>query len=114
MGLIQCKDVCKSFGEKIALDNVSVDIPKGKIFGLLGPNGAGKIILYLQEFGFSFVFLDGMYHFALTSLFLSRALPAFFFFIVYLFFFIIIYYTACHRGAPSFHLLPSVEGKSGC
>ena len=45
MGLIQCKDVCKSFGEKIALDNVSVDIPKGKIFGLLGPNGAGKTTL---------------------------------------------------------------------
>ena len=45
MGLIQCKDVYKSFGEKIALDHVSVDIPKGKIFGLLGPNGAGKTTL---------------------------------------------------------------------
>ncbi|MBQ8420970.1 MAG: ATP-binding cassette domain-containing protein [Bacteroidales bacterium] len=45
MGLIQCKDVCKSFGEKVALDKVSVDIPKGKIFGLLGPNGAGKTTL---------------------------------------------------------------------
>ena len=45
MGLIQCKDVCKSFGEKIALDHVSVDIPIGKIFGLLGPNGAGKTTL---------------------------------------------------------------------
>lgn len=45
MGLIQCKDVCKSFGEKIALDHVSVEIPKGKIFGLLGPNGAGKTTL---------------------------------------------------------------------
>ena len=45
MGLIQCTDVCKSFGEKIALDHVSVDIPKGKIFGLLGPNGAGKTTL---------------------------------------------------------------------
>ncbi len=45
MGLIQCNDVCKSFGEKIALDHVSVDIPKGKIFGLLGPNGAGKTTL---------------------------------------------------------------------
>ena len=56
-----------------------------------------QIILYLQEFGFSFVFLDGMYHFARASLFLSRALPAFFFFIDYLFFFIIIYYTTCHR-----------------
>ena len=45
MGLIQCTDVCKSFGEKVALDHVSVDIPKGKIFGLLGPNGAGKTTL---------------------------------------------------------------------
>ena len=45
MNLIQCKNVSKSFGEKIALDNVSVDIPKGKIFGLLGPNGAGKTTL---------------------------------------------------------------------
>ncbi len=45
MGLIQCTDVCKSFGEKVALDHVSVDIPKGNIFGLLGPNGAGKTTL---------------------------------------------------------------------
>ncbi|MGM9736076.1 MAG: ABC transporter ATP-binding protein [Candidatus Cryptobacteroides sp.] len=45
MGIIQCKDVCKSFGEKVALDHVSVEIPEGKIFGLLGPNGAGKTTL---------------------------------------------------------------------
>ena len=45
MELIQCKDVCKSFGEKTALDHVSLSIPKGKIFGLLGPNGAGKTTL---------------------------------------------------------------------
>ena len=45
MGLIQCTNVYKSFGEKVALDHVSVDIPKGKIFGLLGPNGAGKTTL---------------------------------------------------------------------
>ena len=45
MGLIKCTDVCKAFGEKVALDHVSVDIPKGKIFGLLGPNGAGKTTL---------------------------------------------------------------------
>lgn len=45
MGIIQCNDVCKSFGEKTALDHVSLDIPKGKIFGLLGPNGAGKTTL---------------------------------------------------------------------
>ncbi|MBR6212888.1 MAG: ATP-binding cassette domain-containing protein [Bacteroidales bacterium] len=45
MGLIECKEVCKSFGEKVALDHVSIDIPEGKIFGLLGPNGAGKTTL---------------------------------------------------------------------
>ena len=43
--MLKCIDVCKTFGEKVALDHVSVDIPKGKIFGLLGPNGAGKTTL---------------------------------------------------------------------
>lgn len=43
--IIQCKDISKRFGEKTALDKVSIDIPKGKIFGLLGPNGAGKTTL---------------------------------------------------------------------
>lgn len=42
MALIECKNVCKNFGSKVALDNVSLDVPKGKIYGLLGPNGAGK------------------------------------------------------------------------
>lgn len=45
MALIECKEVCKNFGEKVALDHVSVDIPEGRIFGLLGPNGAGKTTL---------------------------------------------------------------------
>ena len=45
MGIIQCNEICKSFGPKVALDHVSVDIPKGQIFGLLGPNGAGKTTL---------------------------------------------------------------------
>lgn len=42
MALIECKSVCKNFGTKVALDNVSLDVPEGKIYGLLGPNGAGK------------------------------------------------------------------------
>ncbi len=45
MAIIEVKNVSKSFGEKVALDNVSISIPEGKIFGLLGPNGAGKSTL---------------------------------------------------------------------
>jgi len=45
MGIINCNEICKSFGEKVALDHVSIEIPKGRIFGLLGPNGAGKTTL---------------------------------------------------------------------
>lgn len=43
--IIECRNVCKNFGENVALDNVSVSVPKGGIFGLLGPNGAGKTTL---------------------------------------------------------------------
>lgn len=43
--IIECRNVCKNFGEKVVLDNVSVSVPKGGIFGLLGPNGAGKTTL---------------------------------------------------------------------
>lgn len=45
MAIIEIKEVCKNFGEKVALDHVSFEIPEGKIFGLLGPNGAGKTTL---------------------------------------------------------------------
>lgn len=45
MNIIECKNITKRFGGKVALDSVSVDIPEGRIFGLLGPNGAGKTTL---------------------------------------------------------------------
>ena len=45
MNIIEIKNVSKSFGEKVALENVSLNIPEGSIFGLLGPNGAGKSTL---------------------------------------------------------------------
>ena len=45
MSIIEVNQVSKHFGEKVALDKVSLSIPEGKIFGLLGPNGAGKSTL---------------------------------------------------------------------
>jgi ABC-2 type transport system ATP-binding protein len=43
--ILSIQDVCKQYGDHVALQNVSLEIPKGKIFGLLGPNGAGKTSL---------------------------------------------------------------------
>ncbi len=43
--LLEVHSVSKKFGEFTALNNVSITVPKGSIFGLLGPNGAGKTTL---------------------------------------------------------------------
>ena len=40
--MIELKDVTKRFGDKVAVNNVSLTIPKGQLFCFLGPNGAGK------------------------------------------------------------------------
>jgi len=45
MDLLTTRDVIKDFQGHRALDKVSIDVPKGSIFGLLGPNGAGKTTL---------------------------------------------------------------------
>lgn len=39
---ISCKDLTKSYGDVLALDHLSLDVPSGALFGFLGPNGAGK------------------------------------------------------------------------
>lgn len=43
--ILVANEVTKRFGEHIALNKVSLDIPKNCIYGLLGPNGAGKTTL---------------------------------------------------------------------
>lgn len=45
MDIIRIENVTKSFAKHVALDNVSLSIPEGSIYGLLGPNGAGKTTL---------------------------------------------------------------------
>ncbi len=40
--IIQLRELSKSFGSQNVLKNVSLDIPKGHIYGLLGPSGSGK------------------------------------------------------------------------
>ena len=45
MSIITCRNVTKRYGNFTALNNVSLEIEEGKIFGLLGPNGAGKTTL---------------------------------------------------------------------
>ncbi len=42
MNAILLEDVCKSFGDVHAVDNLSLNVPAGSIYGFLGPNGAGK------------------------------------------------------------------------
>lgn len=40
--LLKLQNIHKSYGSKVALEDVSLTIPSGKIIGLLGPNGSGK------------------------------------------------------------------------
>ena len=43
--ILQVNNVVKKYGNKTALNNISLAIPQGSVFGLLGPNGAGKTSL---------------------------------------------------------------------
>jgi len=45
MSILSLRNVVKRYANHTAVDGVSLDIPKGKIFGMLGPNGAGKTSL---------------------------------------------------------------------
>lgn len=45
MYCLEIQQVSKSYATKVAVDNVTLNIPQGTVFGLLGPNGAGKTSL---------------------------------------------------------------------
>ncbi len=40
--ILQTENLCKSFKKQLAVDHVSLSVPRNSIYGLLGPNGAGK------------------------------------------------------------------------
>lgn len=42
MKALEVENLTKKYGEKVAVDNLSFQVEKGKVFGLLGANGAGK------------------------------------------------------------------------
>ena len=45
MAILQIENITKRYSAHTALDNVSLEVPQGSIYGLLGPNGAGKSTL---------------------------------------------------------------------
>ncbi len=49
--IVQLRGVSKSFGNRAAVDNLSLDVPAGICFGLLGPNGAGKTTALRMIYG---------------------------------------------------------------
>ncbi|MCG8329272.1 MAG: ATP-binding cassette domain-containing protein [Chitinophagales bacterium] len=63
--VLSLRGVVKSYDKKLAVDNVSFEVPKGSIFGLLGPNGAGKtsiirIITGITRADTGEIFMDGV------------------------------------------------------
>src|SRR5215475_4477981 len=40
--MIELKNISKIFGQRLAVDNLTLTVPAGEIYGLLGHNGAGK------------------------------------------------------------------------
>ena len=49
--VIHMENVSKLYGDKLALDNITLQVRKGEAFGLIGPNGAGKTTMIMLLLG---------------------------------------------------------------
>src|SRR5579875_2860339 len=49
--VLRLQNLTKQYGKRLAVDNLSLDISRGDIFGFLGPNGAGKTTTIRMVFG---------------------------------------------------------------
>jgi ATP-binding cassette ChvD family protein len=49
--VVEAKGLGKSFGDRLLIDNLSFNLPKGGIVGIIGPNGAGKTTLFRMIVG---------------------------------------------------------------
>lgn len=43
--ILECRNLTKRYGNKVALDHIQFSLERGKIIGFLGPNGSGKTTL---------------------------------------------------------------------
>ncbi|MDO4503345.1 MAG: energy-dependent translational throttle protein EttA [Coriobacteriia bacterium] len=49
--VIEAKNICKSFGDRVLIDDLSFCLPQGGIVGIIGPNGVGKTTLFKTIMG---------------------------------------------------------------